>query len=92
MNTVFTMESGTTYTLVDDHHFKIREKGGYTYAIKPWVWFAFDEKDPAAKGGVSGLLENAEQLKPLPGLRLFVYGREEWRISTRIKTIKETDE
>ena len=92
MNTVFTMESGTVYTLVDDHHFKIREKGGYTYAIKPWVWFAFDEKDPATKGGVSGLLENAEQLAPSPGLRLFVYGREEWRISTKIKTIEESNE
>jgi hypothetical protein len=92
MNTVFAMESGTTYTLVDDHFFKITEEGGYTYAIKPWVWFAFDEKDPAIKGGISELLESGEQLAPAPGLRLFVYGREEWRISTKIKTIEEVNE
>jgi hypothetical protein len=92
MNTIFTMESGTVYTLVDDHHFRIKEKEGYTYAIKPWQWFAFDEKDPAVDGGVSNILENAEQLPPSPGLRLMVWGRDEWRISTRIKTIEEIDE
>jgi hypothetical protein len=92
MNTVFTMDSGTVYTFVDDHHFKIKERGGYTYAIKPWVWFAFDENDPYVKDGISGILDGAKRLEPSPGLRLLVYGREEWRISTKIKTIEEVNE
>lgn len=93
MNTIFTMESGTTYTLVNDHHFRIKKgDSGYEWAIKPWQWFAFDEKDPAAKDGVAEVLENAKRLDPDIGLRLMVWGKEEWRISTKIKKIEEIDE
>lgn len=92
--TKFTMESGTTYTLVNDHHFRIKEKGGYEYAIKPWQWFAFDQEDSAVSGGVMSILNNAKRLDPMPGLRLMVWGRDEWRISTKIvklETVNEED-
>ena len=86
----FTTESGTTYTLVDDHHFRIKKgDSGYEWAIKPWQWFAFDENDPSVKGGIGAILDDAKRLDPIPGLRLMVYGKDEWRISTRIKTIEE---
>jgi hypothetical protein len=81
-------ESGTTYEFVDGRFFTIKEKGGYEYAIKPWVWFAFDENDPAVADGMPGILRGAERLPPNKGLRLMVYGKDDWRISTKIKKIK----
>ena len=83
--------SGTTYTCIEGHFFKIKEKGGHEYAIKPWVWFAFDEKDPAVADGMPGILDNAEKLLPAKGLRLMVYGKDDWRISTRIVKLETED-
>ena len=90
--TKFTMESGTVYTLIDEHYFRIKQLSGYEWSIKPWQWFAFDEEDPAVEDGVKGILDNAKRLEPAPGLRIIVWGKEQWRISTRIKTIEKFDE
>ena len=81
-------ESGTTYEFVDGRFFRIKEKGGYEYSLKPWQWFAFDENDPAIAYGMPGILQDAKRLSPTKGLRLMVYGKDDWRISTRIKSIK----
>ena len=92
MNTVFTMESGTVYTLVDDHHFRIKQSSGYEYAIKPWVWFAFDPEEVEKWDGLTKFMDTAERKEPTVGRRLLVFGKDEWRISTRIKTIEESNE
>jgi hypothetical protein len=85
-NMKITTKNGTTYTF-NGHFFRIKEREGYEYAIKPWQWFAFEESDPAIEGGLSTILDDAKRLEPAHGLRLLVYGKDEWRISTRIKKV-----
>lgn len=87
------MESGTTYTLVDDHHFRIKKgDSGYEWAIKPWQWFAFDPEEASKWDGLHRFMDTVERKEPAVGRRLLVFGKDEWRISTRIKTIEESDE
>jgi hypothetical protein len=88
-NMKITTKSGTTYTF-NGHFFRIKEKAsGYEWSIKPWQWFAFDENDPAVEGGLLTILDDAKRLEPAPGLRLLVYGKDEWRISTKITKVSK---
>jgi len=81
-----TMESGSVYTY--EHGIVVIDPvEGSKYAIKAWQCFAFDENDPAAIS-IPELIDKAVRLDPAPGLRFFVYGKDEWRISTRIKEIE----
>lgn len=91
--TEFTMESGTVYTLIDDHHFRIKSGDtGYEWAIKPWQWFAFDpEEIEKWDGGLAKFMDTVERKEPAVGRRILVFGKDEWRISTKIIKLEERD-
>jgi len=85
-----TMESGSVYEY--EHGIVvINPVEGIRYAIKAWTLFAFE---PSGLDGIESLtdfLDRVEKKDPAVGLRLYVSGKDDWRISTKIIKL-ETNE
>ncbi len=79
-----TMESGSVYTY--EHGIVVIDpvEGGPKYAIKAWTLFAFDSNDLESLETIQDLLDKVDRKDPAVGLRLFVSGKDDWRISTKI--------
>jgi hypothetical protein len=83
-----TMESGSVYTyehgiVVVDHY------EGSRFAIRAWDFFAFEPEELENWNDLSKFVSEVERKKPDVGRRVFVSGKDEWRISTKIKEIEE---
>jgi hypothetical protein len=86
-----TMESGSVYTY--EHGIVVIDPvEGSKYAIKAWEFFAFDPEEASKWDGLPKFMDTVERKEPAVGRRVLVFGKDEWRISTRIKTIEVIDE
>jgi len=81
--TRMTMESGAVYTVKDDI-VVIEPSHAPAYAIKAWQFFAFDPDEVEKWDDLATFMATAERKEPAVGRRVLVYGKEEWRISTKI--------
>jgi len=78
-----TMESGSVYTY--EHGIVVIDPvKGSKYAIKAWYFFAFDPEELDNWDGFAKFIDTAERKEPEVGRRVLVYGKDEWRISTKI--------
>jgi|AntAceMinimDraft_17_1070374.scaffolds.fasta_scaffold18582_3 hypothetical protein len=78
-----TMESGSVYTY--EHGIVVIDPvEGSKYAIKAWDFFAFDPEELDKWDGLAKFMDIAERKEPAVGRRVLVYGKDEWRISTKI--------
>ena len=86
-----TMESGSVYTY--EHGIVVIDPvESSRYAIKAWDLFAFESEEIHNWDNLSKFITEVERKDIAVGRRLFVSGKDEWRISTIIKTIEETNE
>jgi hypothetical protein len=85
------MESGSVYEY--EHGIVVINpvEGGPKYAIKAWTFFAFESEELEGAGKLTDFLDKVERKDPAVGLRLYVSGKDEWRISTKIIKL-ETNE
>lgn len=81
-----TMESGSVYTY-DDGFVTITPVDEPTYTIKAWQFFAFDPEEASKWNGLVEFMDTVERKEPAVGRIVLVYGKDSWRISTRIKEI-----
>jgi hypothetical protein len=85
-----TMESGSVYTY--EHGIVVIDPvEGMRYAIKAWTFFAFEPSGLEGIESLTDFLDKVEKKDPAVGLRLYVSGKDDWRISTRIVKL-ETNE
>lgn len=85
-----TMESGSVYEY--EHGIVvISPVEGSRYAIKAWDFFAFDPEETAKWGGLAKFMDTVERKEPAVGRRVLIYGKNDWRISTKIVKL-ETNE
>ena len=82
-----TMESGSVYTY-DNGVVVINPVEGFGYAIKAWDFFAFEPEDIEKWEGLNKFMDTVERKDPSVGRRVLVYGKDDWRISTRIVKIE----
>ena len=77
------MESGSVYTY--EHGIVvINPVEGSRYAIKAWDFFAFEPSGLEGIETLTDFLDRVERKDPAVGLRLYVSGKDDWRISTKI--------
>jgi hypothetical protein len=85
-----TMESGSVYTY--EHGIVVIDPvEGMRYAIKAWNFFAFEPSGLEGIESLTDFLDKVEKKDPAVGLRLYVSGKDDWRISTKIVKL-ETNE
>ena len=81
-----TMESGSVYTY--EHGIVvIHSAQGSKYAIKAWEFFAFDPEEYDKWDGIFEFMDTVERKEPAVGRRVLVFGKDEWRLSTKIVSI-----
>lgn len=85
-----TMESGATYTYKDGI-VKIEPSGGGVYAVKAWTFFAFEPEEIEEWNGLLVFMDTAERKEPAVGRRVLIYGKDDWRISTKIVKLETED-
>jgi hypothetical protein len=86
-----TMESGSVYEYEHGIVVITPSEGGPKYAIKAWQFFAFDPEETFKWDGLIKFMDTAERKDPAVGRRVLVYGKDNWRISTKIVKM-ETNE
>ena len=85
-----TMESGSVYTY--DHGIVVIDPvEGIKYAIKAWDFFAFEPEEVEKWQGLNKFMDTVERKEPAVGRRVLIYGKNDWRISTKIVKL-ETNE
>ena len=86
-----TMESGSVYTY--EHGIVVIDpvEGGPKYAIKAWTFFAFESEELEGMEKLMDFLDKVERKDPAVGLRLYVSGKDDWRISTKIVKLETTN-
>jgi hypothetical protein len=85
-----TMESGSVYTY--EHGIVvINPVDGSRYAIKAWDLFAFDPEEIHNWENLSKFITEVERKDIAVGRRVFVSGKDDWRISTKIIKLEERD-
>jgi hypothetical protein len=89
---IMTMESGSVYTY--EHGIVVVDpvEGGPKYAIKPWTFFAFESEELEGVENLMDFLDKVERKDPAVGLRLYVSGKDDWRISTKITKLEKMNE
>jgi hypothetical protein len=86
-----TMESGSVYTY--EHGIVVIDPiEGSKYAIKAWTFFAFKSEELEGVEKLMDFLDKVERKDPAVGLRLYVSGKDDWRISTKIIKLEETED
>jgi hypothetical protein len=86
-----TMESGSVYEYEHGIVVITPHNGLPKYAIKAWQFFAFEPEEVEKWDGLIAFMDTAERKEPAVGRRVLVYGKDEWRISTKIVKL-ETNE
>ena len=86
-----TMESGSVYTY-DNRIVVIDPVEGIKYAIKAWTLFAFEPSGLEGMENFTDFLDKVERKDPAVGLRLYVSGKDDWRISTKIIKIEKNND
>jgi intergrase/recombinase len=84
-----TMESGSVYEYRHGIIVITPSDGLPKYSIKAWTFFAFDSEELGGVENLMDFLDKVEKKDPAVGLRLYVSGKEEWRISTKIIKLEE---
>jgi hypothetical protein len=79
-----TMESGSVYEYERGIVVITPHNGMPKYAIKAWQFFAFEPEEVEKWDGLLPFMDTVERKEPAVGLRVLVYGKDEWRISTKI--------
>ena len=86
-----TMESGSVYTY--EHGIVVIDPvEAPKYAIKAWDFFAFESEELRGVENLVDLLDKVERKDPAVGLRLYVSGKDDWRISTKIIKIEKAND
>jgi hypothetical protein len=87
-----TMESGSVYTY--EHGIVVinPSDGLPKYAIKAWQFFAFEPEEVEKWDGLLVFMDTAERKEPALGRRVLVYGKDDWRISTKIIKIEKNND
>ena len=78
-----TMESGAVY-IYNDGIVKIEPSEDAPYTIKAWQFFAFEPEEISKWDGLIKFMDTVERKDPAVGRRVLVYGKDDWRISTKI--------
>lgn len=85
-----TMESGSVYTY--NHGIvRIEPSDGGVYSVKAWTFFAFEPEEVEKWDGLLVFMDTAERKEPAIGRRALVYGKDDWRISTKIVKLETED-
>ena len=84
-----TMESGSVYEYKHGIVVITPSDGLPKYAIKAWQFFAFEPEEAEKWDGLSKFMDTVEKRDPAVGRRVLVYGKDEWRISTKIIKLEE---
>ena len=84
------MESGAVYTY-NDGIVRIEPSDEPIYSIKAWQFFAFDPEEIEEWDGLTKFMDTVKKKEPAVGRRVLVYGKDDWRISTRIVKLETED-
>ena len=84
-----TMESGSVYEYKHGIVVITPSDGLPKYAIKAWQFFAFEPEEVEKLDGLAKFIDTVERKDPAVGRRVLVYGKDEWRISTKIIKLEE---
>ena len=83
------MESGSVYEYKNGIVVITPSDGLPKHAIKAWQFFSFEPEELDGAEKLMDFLDNVERKDPALGLRLYVSGKDEWRISTKIVKLEE---